>query len=126
MRRRHNNAILVLPLFALIILSIKIIGIDKIPYQFIVIILIMCIVIALNRAFRTKLIKKEKVLLIATMVSVSICALCVIVLLFLKNNYYQIFSIYKLEIRNILLISFFSMPVLIFLAIIESKKNNKI
>lgn len=106
MRRRHNNAVLVLPLFVLIILSIKIIGIDKIPYQFTVIVLIMCIEIALNRTFRTKLIKKEKILLIVTMVSVSICALCVIVLLFLKNNYYQIFSIYKLEIRNILLISF--------------------
>lgn len=117
-----GNIVAIILVFILIVVF-RSIGIENIPFQFIVIILILCIVGALIIAFKYKGNRKERIYLLVMTALMTLLASIYVIAVAIDNNYPQISEQYKPIFIFLMAIVFISLLIVAIANAIYKSKN---
>lgn len=119
-----KNFVAILIAFVLLAI-IKIIGIENIPFNIIVMVLMICVIGMFVSALKFKGIKKEKQLLICITLLIILLIGVLMTAVYIDNNYQQISNQYKPMFITIMAVLFVCLLIALFANLIY-KRNNKL
>ncbi|MGY0373102.1 hypothetical protein [Clostridium sp. JNZ J1-5] len=118
-----KNVVAIIVVFVLLTI-IKIIGVENIPFNMIIIILTICVIGMILSAFKFKGIKKEKQLLLFMTLLIVLLIGTLMAAVYIENNYPQISNQYRPVFITIMAILFLCLLIAV-LANVMYKHNNR-